>query len=256
MVASHRVLMRLNAALVRSIDGSTEKLVVFGRPRDLLLPAEWQVSGRHDLDEVHEVVSLFIGMLLGVVQRIDVVVRPPTGTGPCVLLLHILDNDIAKLGTEAKLVNLVGEGMRILILEVVLEIVYVKVAVRERLSGRNMKVTDNLVDADASLKTTSFLTLLVEMFGVVFSLALFNSLSTTERPRYRSVCVANFVAGIAAAGLDCVGGGRCAVTFAAVIGSKMRRLVSMSEIVVSTPLLLESALLQSATPWRLTDPEP
>lgn len=45
------------------------------------------------------------------------------------LPLHVLDNDIAKLGAEAKLVNLVGEGMRVLVFEVVLEIVNVQVAV-------------------------------------------------------------------------------------------------------------------------------
>jgi len=106
-----------------------------------------------------------------------------------VLPLHVLDNDIAKLGAEAKLVNLVGEGMRVLVFEVVLEIVNVQVAVGERFSRSNVKVTDDLVDADAALKTASFLTLLVEMFGVVFPLALFDSLSTTERPRYRGVCV-------------------------------------------------------------------
>jgi hypothetical protein len=45
-----------------------------------------------------------------------------------------------------------------------------------------VKVSNNLVDTDTALKTTSFLTLLVEMFGVVLSLALFDSLSTTEGP--------------------------------------------------------------------------
>ena len=47
---------------------------MFCGTRKLVLPAEWQVSGRYDLDEVHEVVSLFVGMLLGVVKRVDVVV--------------------------------------------------------------------------------------------------------------------------------------------------------------------------------------
>jgi hypothetical protein len=45
-----------------------------------------------------------------------------------------------------------------------------------------MEVADDFVDTNAALKTTSFLTLLVEMFGVVLSLTLFYSLSTTEGP--------------------------------------------------------------------------
>jgi hypothetical protein len=40
-----------------------------------------------------------------------------------------LDNYIAQLRAKAKLVDLVGEGMRILILEVVFEIVDVQVAI-------------------------------------------------------------------------------------------------------------------------------
>jgi hypothetical protein len=45
-----------------------------------------------------------------------------------------------------------------------------------------VEVSDDLVDTDTALKTTSFLALLIEMFGVVLSLALFDSLSTAKGP--------------------------------------------------------------------------
>jgi hypothetical protein len=99
--------------------------------------------------------------------------------------------------------------------------VYVHVASRERLSGSNVEIADNLVDFDASLETASFLSLSVEVFGIVLALALLHALTTTKRPRYRGVCVADIVAGITAAGLDCAGRGRCAVAVSAVIGGKV-----------------------------------
>jgi hypothetical protein len=68
-------------------------------------------------------------MLFGIVKRVDVVVRPSTGARALVFPLHVLDNYIAQLRAKAKLVDLVGEGMRILILEVVFEIVDVQVAI-------------------------------------------------------------------------------------------------------------------------------
>lgn len=96
--------------------------------------------------------------------------------------LHVLDDHIAELRAKAKLVDPMGKGVRVLILEVVLEIVDVQVAVGEGLSRSNVEVSDDLVDTDTALKTTSFLALLIEMFGVVLSLALFDSLSTAKGP--------------------------------------------------------------------------
>lgn len=79
MMTSNRVLVRLNTALICSINRGAEQLILFTGTTNLLLPAERQVSGRHDLDEVHVVVCLLVGVLLGVIERIDVVVRPSTG---------------------------------------------------------------------------------------------------------------------------------------------------------------------------------
>jgi hypothetical protein len=99
-----------------------------------------------------------------------------------VFLRHLLNNDIAQLRAEAEVVDLVRKGMGVFILEEVLEVVHVQVAVREGLSGCDMKVTNHLIHSDATLKAASFLALLVEFFGVVFALALFYALAATEGP--------------------------------------------------------------------------
>jgi hypothetical protein len=57
-----------------------------------------------------------------------------------------------------------------------------EVAVGEGLSGGNVEVSDDLVDLDATLQATSLLALLIEMFGVVLSLALLDALTTAKRP--------------------------------------------------------------------------
>ena len=51
------------------------------------------------------------------------VVRPSTCGRALVFPLQVLDNHIAELRAKAKLVNPMGEGMRILVLEIILEIV-------------------------------------------------------------------------------------------------------------------------------------
>jgi hypothetical protein len=221
LVAGNGVLMCLDAALVVALNGRAQELVVLRRPRGFLFPAKGQVSGRDHLDEVHEVEGLLIGDLIRVVEWVDVMASPAARTGVLVLLLHVCDDSIAQLRSEAQVVDLVRKSMRVLVLEVVVQVVYVHVASRERLSGGNVEIADNLVDFDASLETASFLSLSVEVFGIVLALALLHALATTKRPRYRGVCVADIVAGITAAGFGCVGRGRCAVAVSAVIGGKV-----------------------------------
>jgi len=243
LVAGNRVLVGLNAALVVALDGRTKELVVLSKARSLLLPAKGQVGGRDDLDKVHEVVCLLGGLLLGIIERVDVVASPSSRAGVLVLLLHIRNDRVAQLRTEAQVVDLVGERVRVFVLEVVLEVVHVHVASGERLSRRNVEVSNDLVDANAALQTASLLSLLVEVLGVVFTLALLDALATTKRPRYRSVCVADLVASVTAAGLDRVGGSRCAVALSAVIGSEMLRLV----LVPSKTLAMFTSLALSKT---------
>lgn len=182
LMARYRVLMCLNATLVRSIDGRAEEFIMLGEARSSVLPAKGQISCRDNLDKVHEVESLFVSMLLGVVKGVDVVIRPATRAGTSVLILYTLNNYIAQLRTESELVDLVRESMRIFVFEVVFQIMHVHVAVGERLSGSDMEVSNDLVDTDATFETASFLALLVKMLCVVLPLALFDTLSTTEGP--------------------------------------------------------------------------
>jgi hypothetical protein len=182
LVAGDRVLVGLNAALVVAFDGRTKELVVLSKARSLLLPAKGQVGGRHDLDEVHEIVGLFACLLLSVIKRVDVVASPSSWAGVLVLLLHVCNDRVAQLRTEAQVVDLVCERVRIFVLEVVLEVVHVHVASRERLSRRNVEVSNDLVDTNAALETASLLSLLVEVLGVVFTLTLLDTLATTKRP--------------------------------------------------------------------------
>jgi hypothetical protein len=92
LVASDRVLMGLNAALVVSLNGRAQKFIVLGKSRRLLFPAKGQVSGRDDLDKVHEVKRLLVGDLVCAIKRVDVVAGPSTGAGVLVLLLHVCND--------------------------------------------------------------------------------------------------------------------------------------------------------------------
>lgn len=98
------------------------------------------------------------------------------------LLLHFLNDHIAQLRAETEVVNRVREGVRVLVLEKVLQIVYMQVAVGERFSGGNVEVSNDFVYANAAIETASFLALLVEMLSVVFAFALLDTLAATERP--------------------------------------------------------------------------
>lgn len=114
--------MCLDASLVTPINGSTQDVVVLSGSRGYLLPAQRQVGRRHDLDEVHEIVGFLVSGLFGVVQGIDVMVRPAAWPGVCMLLLHIRNDGVAQLGTETQVVDLVRKGMRF-VLEIIIEVV-------------------------------------------------------------------------------------------------------------------------------------
>jgi hypothetical protein len=126
------------------------------------------------------------------------------------------------------MVDLVRKSVRVFVLEVILQVVNVHIASGERLSRGDVKVTDDLVDLDTALEPAALLSLSVEVLGVMFALALLHTLAATERPGYRGVCVADFVASIAAAGLDRVGRRGRTVAFSAVVGGKMLGFVLVS----------------------------
>lgn len=109
-------------------------------------------------------------------------VCPSARTSREVLLCHVLHDDVAQLRAKTQVVDLVGKGVRVLVLEVVLQVVHVKVAVREGLPGGDVEIANDFVDLDAALETASLLTLFVKVLRVVFALALLHTLATTERP--------------------------------------------------------------------------
>ena len=147
-----------------------------------LLPAEGEICGRDYLDEIHEIECLLVCALLGVVQGIDVMVGPSTWSRSGVLLLHILNNSITELGSKAEVVDPVCESVRVLVLDVVVQIMYVQISIGERFPRSNVEVTNNLVHPNAAFKTTSLLALLVEVLSVVFALALLHTLAATKGP--------------------------------------------------------------------------
>ena len=121
-------------------------------------------------------------MLIDTVQWVYMVICPSSWSRSEVLLLHLLNDHVAQLGTKTEVMYRVCKGMSVLILEVVLEIVHVQVAVREGFPWCNMEISNDLVDSNAAFETASFLTLLIEVLGVMLALALLHSFSATKRP--------------------------------------------------------------------------
>ncbi len=108
--------------------------------------------------------------------------------------------------------------MHLLTPKVIFQIMHMHLSVAETLPRREMEVSDDLIDADAAFNAAAFAALLVELFTVVFPLALLDVFATPEGPGGRGVGVANFRAGVAAPGLRSGGGGGRAVAAAAVGG--------------------------------------
>jgi len=102
---------------------------------------------------------------------------------PSHTLLSNLCNDIIRqLRAKPEMVHLVAE--RVLgstaSSTIVIQIVYVHVAIAERLARSEMEVAHDLVDTDPSLDTTPLSTLLIQMFRVVFPLALLYILAAAK----------------------------------------------------------------------------
>lgn len=200
LVARHTVLVGLNAVrLALAVVAQLDQLGGNVEDASLLLPAERQVGGRDHLDEVHVVVGLLFRLLLCVVERVQVVVRPGHA-----LLANARDDLVRQLGPEAQVVHLVREGVLDAVAagEVVLQVVYVHVAVAETLAGSKVEVSNHLVDADAALDAASLLPLRVQVLAVVFPLALLDALAPTEGPAHAGVSLPHFGASVTAARLD------------------------------------------------------
>ena len=132
------------------------------------------------------------------VERVHVVVVAPFG-----------GDGVGELGPEAQGVDLVGEGVADRGVEVVVQIVYVHVAIAEAAPGRDVEVADDLVDAQVAFDAAPFAPLLVETLTIAFAFALLDAFAATEGPAVGGVGFADIVAGVAAAGFLGVRRGWC-----------------------------------------------
>jgi len=64
-----------------------------------------------------------------------------------------------------------------------------------------MEVSNDLVHAQAALDAAALMSLLFQLLGVVFALALLDTLALAECPRSFSVRIPDLIASLAAAGL-------------------------------------------------------
>jgi hypothetical protein len=93
---------------------------------------------------------------------------------------------------------------------------YVHVTIAVTAPWSNMKVANNLVHPDASLDSTTLLTLRIKPFTIVLAFALFDIFTSTKGPRGRCIGVSDFIAGIAASWLLSICWGNGTVAFATV----------------------------------------
>lgn len=198
LVRGHGVLVRLDAAVVAVADAvAAERDVVRGGAVDVRgdagVPAERQVGGGDNLDEVHVVEGGQVGLLDGVVERVGVVVVGP---------LPAVGELVRQLGAEAQLVDVVRH--RVLLagwlvqLEVVLQVVHVDVAAAEAAPRRDVEVAHHLVHPQHALQAAPLAPLRVNPRRVPLALALFDVLALAERPLVLRVGLAYLLACVAA----------------------------------------------------------
>lgn len=97
---------------------------------------------------------------------------------------HFLGDFFGDLRAKTQVVDRVGKDMASCDrgIEIVVQVVYVHVAVAETPSGGDVEVPDDFVDAEGAFYAASFFALGVEAFGVVFALALGYVLAAAEGP--------------------------------------------------------------------------
>ena len=105
--------------------------------------------------------------------------------------------------------------------QVVIEIVDMHLSVTETSPRSDMKVADDFVDAESAFDAATLASLFIKFLRIMFSLALFYILATSECPRHGSVGLAHFFAGVAATRFRCFWGSGGTVTIAAIIWVKV-----------------------------------
>lgn len=110
-------------------------------------------------------------------------------------------------------------------IEEIIEIVDMHIPVAETPSRRNVEISNNLIDSDASLDTAPLLSLQIQSFSVVFPFALFYILSPSKSPRLSGISFSNLLASITTSLLLCIWRRLCAVTTTTVVRSQVRSLI-------------------------------
>jgi hypothetical protein len=116
--------------------------------------------------------------------------------------------------------NLMGEYMATWYwsVKVVVQIVYVHVAIAETPSWSNVEVPNDLVDSKTSFNPASFLSLGIQSLRVVLALTLLYILSTAESPGNTGISFSNLVASVTTARLLCICRRGCTITSTTVFG--------------------------------------
>lgn len=220
LVARHAILVGFDAAAIAvavhaKLDEFVWHVTLRARPRAggvdgagtgtaVSLPPERQIRRRHDLDEVHKVERALRRVLRCVVQRAEVMARPGhagASAGAAARRAHAAHHILGQLRTEAQVMHLVREGVRLGAAEVVVEVVHVHVAIAEALARREVEVAHDLIDADAALDAAALAPLRVELLAVVLALALLHALAVSKGPGLGCVRLPHFGTRIAAARL-------------------------------------------------------
>lgn len=95
------------------------------------------------------------------------------------------------------------------------------IAIAETAARRKVKVSNNLINANRAIDPAPFMSLLIQLLGIMLSQALLYAVAPTKSPRCLRVRLSDLVTGVAAAGLLRITRGGGAVARAAVVGVQM-----------------------------------
>lgn len=136
-----------------------ERIILSTKCAVLPLPPEWEIARTNHLDKIHIIERRIVRDLLRLIQRVQMMVRPRHR----ILRSEPLCHAFRHLGTEAQMMDLMRKGMRIPVrgIQIVVQIMHVHRSVAETPSRRNVKVPNDLVDAESAFDPAALTTLCV-----------------------------------------------------------------------------------------------
>ena len=165
LMTSHGVLVRLQAAVLAPPMTShgqkiIQKRIILSTKRAVLpLPPKWEIARTNHLNKIHIIECRVVRDLLCLIQRVQMMVRPRHR----ILCSEPLCHTFRHLGTEAQMMDLMRKSMRIPIrrIQIVVQIMHVHRSITETPSRRNVKIPNDLVDAESAFDPTALTTLCV-----------------------------------------------------------------------------------------------